>query len=600
MARRCSFVAGDRRRRRGIVGWWCRWPARRRASSGGQRRVGGGSTPPERPTPRAPAHPGVPDQLGHRRPAHVRPRSCEAGPGTPAASQLGLDIAVYPCLGSVSGFDQTVSSKSGPTGRPRSPRPPRWPWPSLAPAVGGGVDVPIPVVDRRHVAGSAPAATLGDFVASLQRLQRGQRSACTRCGSNWWTPGPATRPRRPHHPPGVLRRSRRHPEAALRLGAAHPDPGPMPRADHAPELGAGRRPPRARSPAALGRRRSTSLAAVVDAVTARSDGAGDPRAPSPQTAPAPWQHFGPPVHRQPALTTAANLASERQFLWTSYVPVDAAGPGRRRADRRADPAAPGRVVAAASHSSSSSARSGTGRAGLPGPGSPTTASTTPRSAQLQAEGYDQVVLPSADVTSSPSPSSGGSTAEPFTLARAQRRTLHRRWPPTPTCPPGSPAIRATRCSPPTSWWPSWPRSTSRAQHPDRTGRGGRAPQQLGGRPDLRQDRCSPGWPRTRWSRRSPSSGLFQSLPGPVACRSQGCKLSPSPRAAGAGLPVTAIRTQRTPGQRLRVRRPVGPAASRVQIGDLVLAGRVRDPPTRPAGRGASQRPGRPSTPSWPS
>ena len=67
------------------------------------------------------------------------------------------------------------------------------------------------------------------------------------------------------------------------------------------------------------------------------------------------------------------------------------------------------------------------------------------------------------------------------------------------------------------------------------------------------------------------SGLFQSLPGPVACRAAGCKLSPSPRRRRVRLPVTAISTQRT---RLTNFGTAAPSAQQVpfQISELLLAG----------------------------
>ena len=62
-----------------------------------------------------------------------------AGP----ASGLGITVAVYPCLSSLSAFDQSVAA--GPQGSPISQTPSPLPVASLPPVAGGGVDVSLPV-----------------------------------------------------------------------------------------------------------------------------------------------------------------------------------------------------------------------------------------------------------------------------------------------------------------------------------------------------------------------------------------------------------------------------------------------------------------------
>ena len=68
-----------------------------------------------------------------------------AGSGTPPPAQLGVSVSVYPCLTSVSAFDQSVTSTVGPAGTPidstRSPMAVT----GLPAIAGGGFDLSLPV-----------------------------------------------------------------------------------------------------------------------------------------------------------------------------------------------------------------------------------------------------------------------------------------------------------------------------------------------------------------------------------------------------------------------------------------------------------------------
>jgi hypothetical protein len=67
------------------------------------------------------------------------------GSGLPNSSSLGLSVAVFPCLSSVSAFDQSISSTSGPAGTPIARTGSPLPWPSLS-VVGSGVGLQFNVV----------------------------------------------------------------------------------------------------------------------------------------------------------------------------------------------------------------------------------------------------------------------------------------------------------------------------------------------------------------------------------------------------------------------------------------------------------------------
>jgi hypothetical protein len=68
-----------------------------------------------------------------------------AGTSVPAA-QLGVSVAVYSCLSSVSAFDQSVSSSSGPSGTPISSTRSPLPVSGLPAITDGGFDLSMPVV----------------------------------------------------------------------------------------------------------------------------------------------------------------------------------------------------------------------------------------------------------------------------------------------------------------------------------------------------------------------------------------------------------------------------------------------------------------------
>ncbi|MDQ1361652.1 MAG: hypothetical protein QOJ44_2029, partial [Acidimicrobiaceae bacterium] len=488
----------------------------------------------------------------------------EAGPGTPTISHLGLNIAVYPCLGTPSGFDETLT-KSGPSGRALDTTSNPVAWSSLAPAFGGGVDVPVPVTANGTSSGSSSAgAPLGGFVASLRdcnvanggvypvRLQL----VDTRTGG---VIGSLTTHLVYSTAPADTKKLRFAWELPIQTPVGSTSTSPPSSVLAADPLKALARP----SAGAL-----DNLAGVVDAV-AGAPGVPVTLAPSSQTLQA-LQSFGH-ASSVKALTTAANLA-DRQFLWTSYVPVDATA--------LVDTGLTGELTLQlqAGWSTTAQELQLDSKRPAPAPGVPGTAGAWVTNdtvddatlGQLQSQGYDQLVLPSSDLTSTPSPSSSGSTAAPFTLtapngapftALATNSDLSSRF----TADPGDPVLAAHQLL---------------AELAQVYFEGGNT-QSVRGVVAVPPNNwvADPTFVRTLLAGLAQNpvvqavtvSGLFQSLPGPVACRTQGCKLSASAKTAGAGLPVTAISTQRT---RLTNFGAAAPSAQQVrfQISELLLAG----------------------------
>ncbi len=451
----------------------------------------------------------------------------EAGPGTPAASHLGLNIALFPCLGTPSGFDETLT-KSGPTGRALTATSDPVAWESLVPAFGGGVDVPIPVTTAGTSPGSSSTtAPLGGFVASLRDCNVANGGVYpvrlelvdTRSGN---VIGSLTTHLVYSTAPADTKRLRFAWELPIQTPVGS-TPTPPPSSVLATD------PLKALAQPSAGT--LDDLAAAIDAVTSAPT-VPTTVAASPQTLQA-LQNFGHPASVK-ALTTAANLA-DRQFLWTSYVPVDATA--------LVDTGLTGELTLQLQAGWSATATQlelGTKRQ-LPAVGVPGSAGAWVTNdsiddttlGQLQAQGYNQVVLPSSDLTSTPSPSSGGSTAEPFTLtapngspftALASDSDLSSRF----TADPGDPvlaahqllaelaqvyfeggntqAVRGVVAVPPNGWVadPTFVRTVLA------------------------------GLAQSPVVQAVTVSGLFQSLPAPVACRSEGCKLSAPPGRPGPG------------------------------------------------------------------
>ena len=86
------------------------------------------------------------------------------GTGEPTAD-LGINVSVYSCLSSVSGFDQSVDT--GPTGTPLSSTPSPIPVRGLPPLAGGGFNLAMPVVANTSESGSTTPVAGSPFTIQL-------------------------------------------------------------------------------------------------------------------------------------------------------------------------------------------------------------------------------------------------------------------------------------------------------------------------------------------------------------------------------------------------------------------------------------------------
>ena len=479
-----------------------------------------------------------------------------AGTGTPSVGQLGITIALYPCLGTPSGFDQTVTSKSGPSEKPLTTTTNPIPWTSLTPAPGGGVDVPIPVVTDGSTS-SASGAPLGGFAARLSDCDVANGGVYpvrvqlvdTRSNPVAFVGALTTHLVYSTAPASTQK---------LRFAWELPIQTPIPAAAAAPSpstlaanpLSALSKP----SAATLDR-----LAQVADAVTAA------PFVPVTMAVATQTLHaLDVDGHASTVGALRPANPAYRQYLWTPYVPVDAGA--------LVDSGLTGELTL----------QLGTGWVGVaavskaPGPDLVGTAGAWITNdpvddatlAQLQAHGYNQLVIPASDVTSTPTPSAGGSTAAPFTIASAH----------------GASFTALTADADVSSRFAANPGDPVLAAH-----------QLLA---DLAQIYFEGGntqsvrgvvaVPPTNWSAnpifvktllagltaQNPVvqavtvSELFQALGSPVACRTQGCKLAAAPRAGG--LPVTAISSQRSRLDSFTAAVPPGQVAIS-QISNLLLS-----------------------------
>ena len=100
-------------------------------------------------------------QTGWVTPGGVFDLHLRTGRTSVPTGQLGITVAVYSCLSSISGFDQSVGS--GPTGEPVSSTPAPIPLASLPTATDGSVDLSMPVT----VGSAATTTTAGAFAIDL-------------------------------------------------------------------------------------------------------------------------------------------------------------------------------------------------------------------------------------------------------------------------------------------------------------------------------------------------------------------------------------------------------------------------------------------------
>jgi hypothetical protein len=480
----------------------------------------------------------------------------KAGSGDPPASQLGVSVAVFPCLTSVSAFDQTVTSSSGPSGSPISATSSPLPVSSLAPVTGeiGGFDLPMAV----SVGHSAPSPSPSSFAIDLTPAGQCQSSAGVypvRVQLVNLTGGQVVGTITTHlvYADADATTQRLQFAAVLPLQVAVPPT----RAPTATAL-------RAHPSSALRSPPTASLAAVTGTIAAIDQNRTVPITldVSPQTV-ATLMSSG----HQSAATELAGLAATptvHQFAATTFAPVNAAG--------LVDAGLTGELTQQVSTGTETLAAQNLRPATAPAAGAaPALGAWFADSGldldtldQLQSDGYSQLVLPAASVASTPA---NGSSAEPFQLttshgagmtAMATDGDVVARF----TADPGDPVLAAHQLVAELAqiYYEKPNDDTPRAVVAEAPAGWSDSPAfvsallgALANNPII--DAVT-------------TSGLFGAFPSPGSCHTQ-CKLSGP--VSGATLPAAAIRTQRA---RINGFAAAAPSAKEVsaQLGNLVLAG----------------------------
>lgn len=482
-----------------------------------------------------------------------------------AQADLGVAVAVFPCLSSVSAFDQSVTS--GPTGSPVSSTTTALPVHTLAALPTGGFDLPMPVVIGASGTGAGPtgpgftihllagdaecgAFPSGVYPVRLQLINTGSGNVLGSLVTHLvYTQASATTQR-------------------LRVAIVLPVQT---------TVGAATAPPTA----ALVARPGAAIATPsTDALTAVSGmvGALSEHSSVPVTLQVSGQTVGlleSPAHQTTLAQLAglADAASVHELTAAPYTPVNAAALiGAGLPDELSLQIARGNdVVAAATGQPVSDPTTGLG-AWITNDGLDSAAV-----AALVADGYGELVLPSSALSATPA---SGSTTQPFSLSDGRGSTvrvmasdpdLAARF----TADPGDPVLAAYQLS-------------------------AELAQLYYERPNGTSPRAVVAVAPTSWTdnpvfvdtllgslsanpmvQAVTTDQLFSLFSTPAACRNGTCRLvAPAP---STGLPTTAIVAQRQRVNALAAAAP-GNQALGQQLGDLVLAGEAET--LRPAQQSA--------------
>ena len=476
----------------------------------------------------------------------------QASTSVPAAS-LGLEVSVYPCLSTISGFDQSLTG--GGLGNPISSTSSAIPLGSLPTLPGGGIDLAMPVVvgtGSSSAAASPPAFTI-HLVAVGEQCQSYPSGVFPVRVELVDTSGSAVVGSFVTH---LVTTAATAASQRLRVAVVLPVQLTV-SASHSP------------SPAALLARPASALAAPSDAAVDAVTGTVDAIAVAQHSSvPVTLQVSGQtvdlldtPAH-QATITQLGQLAAtpaEHQLTDAPFTPVDATGlvDAGLGTELALQVERGGGAVAAATGRAAPTATNGLG-AWITGDGLDATTVGA-----LSALGYREVVLPSSQLSSTPS---DGSTTAPFALAgtrgtqmmaMASDDDLTARF----TSDPGDPvlaahqlaaelaqlyyerpndiSVRAVMAVAPTAWRddPAFVSALLAS---------------LDGNPVVQA---------------VTTAQLFALFPSPAACRS-GCHLV----ATGTSTPpVAAVRAQRTRVDGFAAA-AVGQRSLAQQLGDLVLAG----------------------------
>jgi hypothetical protein len=473
--------------------------------------------------------------------------------GSPPTSQLGVSVSVYPCLSSVSAFDQSVATP--PAGTAISATDSPLPVAGLPVAAGGGFDLDLPVVDGEDGSASAPfTIDLGGGGGQCQSVDGVYPVRVTLVDtSGGRTIGGLTT----HLIYTDATASTERLQLALVL--------PL-RATVRPAADPTTHQLLLRPSAALAAPAAGALDAVADTVDqmVHQDGVALTVDASPQTV----QNLAGSTGGRATLSSLGTLAASpalHQLVWSTYVPVDAPG---LVADGLG-----GELAAQVSRGTQLLSAEvahvpvPTGQLGpwISGDGlDPSTAAT------LGTDGYTEVVVPTASTAGAPAV---GSTTRPFQLVTARGSTLTAlasntdlasRFTGTPGNPvlaahqlvaelaqiyyeePNDPTARGVVVAAPSSWSdnPTFVEALLGA---------------LNGNPFIQSVTLDQ---------------LFSRLTTDTGCRPQ-CRLTGG--AGASGLPVGAIRSQRGRIEQFTAA-TTGPVARNVstELGDLVLSAESED------------------------
>ncbi len=486
----------------------------------------------------------------------------QAGRGSPPVADLGLNVAVYACLSSVSAFDQSMNSATGPPGTRISAT--RSPVPLSGLPVSGGVyDLSMQV----NQGGSSAATSAGAYAIDLM-------ASGAQCGAYPLGVYPVRIELVDTTSGQVLGGFTTHliyvnPQAGtrrLQVALVLPVETTLrPAVTPAPSV------LRARPGAAL----APPSAAAVGAVTATVDllADGHPSVPvtieaSPQTVELLSSTGHQATVNQLASLAAAASPSAHQFAESPFVPVDAAS----LVDAGLQVELNLQVAQGAQILDTAVTRPSGTQGGGAGPGKLGTwfsdAALDPATlTQLQVAGYDQRgAAGHQSLLRADQRVHRGAVHPQFDSGHGHDRAGLQQL----TSRHGSPPQRPTRCSPPTSWWPSWPRPTTRSRTTRPHAVCWPSPRAVG--PTILSS-STPCWAR---SSRSPilqpvtTATLFDTLGPATSCRT--CRLGTTASTGNGGLPVTAIQTQR---QRINGLAAAAPAVRQgvgTQLSEVVLSG----------------------------
>ena len=276
------------------------------------------------------------------------------------------------------------------------------------------------------------------------------------------------------------------------------------------------------------------------------------------------------------LARLAALPSTDQFTSAPYTPINASAlVGAGLGDELTDQVARGKQVLATDITHTATPGSAPAIAGSSGPWVTNDGLDDDTLAQLQSDGYNQLVIPSSDVTSSPTAGSSGqplgSTVQPFTInsthgpsftAVTSNTDLSSRF----TADPGNPVLAANQLLAELAQiYYEYPN--------DSAVRAVVAVAPTGWTADPTFiDTLLTGLGNSPIAQAVTTAGLFQTYPTPAPCRTTGCRLISS-SSGSSGLPATTIQTQRTRINSYTSAITDATTARQLgqQLGDLVLA-----------------------------